>query len=358
MKPLNLSGRAAHRARYIVRDATGPTSSVAGDLILAGAFMARVFFSYSHADEGHRDRLEKSLAMLKRQGLIETWHDRRIPAGAELDRSISTELEKADVVLLLVSPDFLDSGYCFEIEMTRALERHDAGEARVIPIILRPCDWHASPLSKLMATPSDGRPITKWPDLDEAFQDVVESIRRALPKPREKPRAPEAGISAAVPIVLTPGPRSSNLRLAKRFSEADRDAFLHDAFQYMAAFFEGSLAEIEVRNRGIRTAFRRIDANRFTAVAYRDGEAKARCKIMLGGMLGNGITYANSDGASDNTMNEMLSVASDDQGLYLDSMGMAHFGRSSAPRQHLSFEGAAELYWGIFIEPMQQTLSV
>jgi len=81
--------------------------------------MAVVFFSYSHADEELRDQLEKHLTMLKRQGAIETFHDRRIPAGNEVDRSISAELERADVILLLVSPDFLASAYCYDIEMQR-----------------------------------------------------------------------------------------------------------------------------------------------------------------------------------------------------------------------------------------------
>ena len=94
--------------------------------------MAALFFSYSHRDEALRDQLEIHLAMLKRQGFIETWHDRRSTAGEPLDQSISADLEHADIVLLLVSPDFLASDYCYDREMTRAIERHMSGSCTVI----------------------------------------------------------------------------------------------------------------------------------------------------------------------------------------------------------------------------------
>ena len=147
-------------------------------------WVATIFFSYSHVDESLRDQLEVHLAMLKRQGLIEAWHDRRIKAGDDVDVSIAAELERAEVILLLVSPDFLASKYCYDVEMSRAMERQQAGDARVIPVILRHCDWHDAPFGKLVAAPKDGKPIKSWPDTDAAFLDVVSMIRHALPAPR------------------------------------------------------------------------------------------------------------------------------------------------------------------------------
>ena len=91
--------------------------------------MITVFFSYAHHDEALRNELEKHLAMLKRQGVIDTWHDRRIDAGQDVHAEISEYLGKADIILLLVSADFLASDYCYDIEMRRALERHQRGEA-------------------------------------------------------------------------------------------------------------------------------------------------------------------------------------------------------------------------------------
>src|SRR6185295_6399426 len=104
-----------------------------------------VFFSYSHADETLRDSLQKHLALLQREGLIRPWHDRRIGAGEVFEKAIDSRLESAHIILLLISPDFLASDYCYDIEMKRALERHSTGEASVVPIILRPSDWKSSP---------------------------------------------------------------------------------------------------------------------------------------------------------------------------------------------------------------------
>lgn len=318
--------------------------------------MTSVFFSYSHADEDLRDTLETHLAALKHQGLIDTWHDRCVLAGDELDGEISDKLERADIVLLLVSADFISSNYCYDIEMKRAIERHQAGEARVIPVILRACDWHDTPFGKLLAAPKDGRPVRSWPDLDDAFLDIVQSIKRAIgetdgSKSRAAaPAATAAKSDAAIPQVVS-RPRSSNLRMRKSFSEADRDEFLDFAFAFMVVFFENSLIALDSRNAAITSKFRRIDNNRFTAVIYRDGTAVSRCKIMLSGMFGNGISYSSNDQASDNSCNEYLSVDNDDQNLFLKPMGMAaHMGQSEA---HLTPEGAAEYYWSLLIQPMQ-----
>jgi hypothetical protein len=144
------------------------------------AVSATLFFSYSHIDEALRDQLEKHLAGLHRQDIISSWHDRRITAGTEFGDAIDSHIDTADVILLLVSPDFIASDYCYEKEMVRALERHQKGQARVIPVILRPCDWHGLPFGKLLATPTDGRAITRWPNIDEAFLDVVKAIKAAL----------------------------------------------------------------------------------------------------------------------------------------------------------------------------------
>ncbi len=143
-----------------------------------------IFFSYSHKDQELRDQLETQLSLLKRQGFISSWHDRKIGAGEEWAQEIDRHLNSAQIILLLVSADFIASHYCYEQEMMRALERHRLGEARVIPIILRPCDWHNSPFGQLQALPTDGQPITgrNWHTRDEAFLDVTQGIRRVIEK--------------------------------------------------------------------------------------------------------------------------------------------------------------------------------
>lgn len=139
-----------------------------------------VFYSYAHGDEAMRDKLTKHLSLLQRQGFIKGWHDREITAGTEWKGEIDEHLNSARVVLLLVSADFLASDYCWDVEMKRAMERHELKEARVIPVILRDVDWHASPFGKLQALPRNGKPVTSWPNEDEAFADIARGIRRAL----------------------------------------------------------------------------------------------------------------------------------------------------------------------------------
>lgn len=139
-----------------------------------------VFISYAHEDRRLRAGMEKQLSILKRQRLLAIWHDREITAGSEWSGEISAHLDKADLILLLISPDFVASDYCYDVEMKRAVERHDAGEARVIPVILRSVMWSNTPFSKLQALPTDGKPINTWGDRDAAFLDVAEGIRTAI----------------------------------------------------------------------------------------------------------------------------------------------------------------------------------
>jgi hypothetical protein len=134
-----------------------------------------------------RSRLSKHLSTLKRQRLIDEWHDGRISPGEKFDKAIADQIEDARVILLLISADSLHSDYCYEIEMKRALERHEKGEAVVIPVILRPCVWEIAPFGKLQALPKDGRPVTSWPNQDEAFADVAAGIRRTIEEQRISP---------------------------------------------------------------------------------------------------------------------------------------------------------------------------
>jgi hypothetical protein len=100
--------------------------------------------------------------------------------GDHFDEQIDEELEKADIILFLVSAEFLKSDYCYEVEVQRAVERHERGNARVIPVILRPCDWRNAPFGKLVAIPRDGRPVTLWRNRDEAYLDIATELRRVV----------------------------------------------------------------------------------------------------------------------------------------------------------------------------------
>jgi hypothetical protein len=139
-----------------------------------------IFCSYSHKDEKLRKELEKHLAVLQRQNVVTIWHDRAIMPGESISEEIDEHLNRADIILALFSPDFIASDYCYQIEMKTALERHDANEARVVPIILRPCDWGKTPFSRLLALPQDGKPVTAWRSRDEAFTNVASGLWKTI----------------------------------------------------------------------------------------------------------------------------------------------------------------------------------
>ena len=120
----------------------------------------KLFISYSHKDEALWNELATHLDILKRQGTIAVWYDRKIGAGAEWANQIDDNLREADIILLLISSYFIASDYCYDIELELAMKRHEAGEVLVVPIILRPVDWSGASFGKLQAFPKDAKAIT------------------------------------------------------------------------------------------------------------------------------------------------------------------------------------------------------
>jgi tetratricopeptide (TPR) repeat protein len=144
-----------------------------------------IFFCYARKDEKLLKDLRAHLAPLYRQGIIDIWQDREISAGAVWAKEIHKHLNSAHIILLLVSPDFIDSDYCYSIEMKEAMERHERGEVQVIPVILRQVYWQDAPFGKLQALPTDAKPVTGrywYNHQDEALDDVAQGIRNAIQK--------------------------------------------------------------------------------------------------------------------------------------------------------------------------------
>lgn len=137
----------------------------------------KVFVSYSHVDKVLKDQLVKHLKPLEREKLVALWVDHQIPAGDDWDREVAKKLREADIVLMLVSIDFINSRYCYDVELEKALERETRGDVRVIPVVLRSCLWLRSPLGRLKALPTDGKAVTTWSDTDVALTNVAASIR-------------------------------------------------------------------------------------------------------------------------------------------------------------------------------------
>lgn len=318
--------------------------------------MVKVFFAYSHNDETDRNELEKHLAVLKREGFIETWHDRRILVGADLDNKIDQNLVESNLILLMVSPDFLASDYCYSNEMQKALKMRSEGAARVIPIILEHCDWKNTPLKDLLACPQDGRPISDYANPNKAFNEITNEIRRVIPETTVKKTKTNKSISKnniVIPEsksnpVIFDNIRSGNLRIKKTFTDYDKDTFKKDAFAYITKYFNTSLEELKRRNPDINYIFEK-EANRFYATIYRSGREISGCLIVnrVGSDSWGGITY--SPDKNDNSITSSLNVEDDGYSLFLIPMY-----NITGNRDKLSKKGAAESYWSMFIEILQR----
>lgn len=315
----------------------------------------RVFFSYSHADEVVRAQLDMHCAMLKREG-VEAWSDRRILGGEKFDSVIRNELEIADLILLLVSPAFLHSNYCYSVEMKRAIERAEAGDAHILPVIAEVCDWKASPLGQIKAVPNDGKALSKYANPNDGFMEVVDEIRKIMASRANKKPSPTPANSQNVqtsPVQFTSEIRSSNLRLKQEFTIAQKDRFLVETFEYFAKFFEGSLAELAQRHPEIETSFRRIDGNTFTSQIYRNGKPQSQCRIAISDSFGRSqmIIFSTELSTQTNSMNDALSIVDDGQALMLKPSGMSF--RSQPSDKPLSQEGGAEYFWASLIQNLQ-----
>lgn len=201
----------------------------------------KIFVSYSHRDEDTLERLKAHLSPLRRDGRIETWYDREIRAGGEIDDEISEQLETCNVFVLLISPDFLNSDYCMDTEMTRAMGRHEEGTARVIPIIVEDCYWKTSPFRKLKALPKDGKPISNWTNENTAFLNIVEEVARVLDDMDRAPTAPKPGSDQA----SAAGAQPRKYRVQRHFDDIDRGDFRDQAFDKVRNYFQEAAAELD-----------------------------------------------------------------------------------------------------------------
>lgn len=326
--------------------------------------MISLVFSYSHVDEELRNELEKHLSPLKRMGKITTWHDRRIEPGQEFEHQIDHYFSEADIILLLISSDFIASDYCYQVEMTNAMERHKRGEVVVIPVILRECAWHQLPFGSIMAATIDGKPITKFASHDEGYVQVVDAVSRAIASMEAKKSLQSAHVPSpalgnlgyqATEIVFTP--RSSNLSLPKTFTDLDKDRARREGFEYVARYFENSLDELKKRHAGLEVDFHRLDANSFTCSVYINGSKVGQCGIWRGNQHhGMGDICYSQDNVVRNSINESLSLADNGQSLGFRAL-MGGFSSGTSREELLTNEGMSEHLWGMFFGVIKQRMS-
>ena len=321
-----------------------------------------VFLSYSHEDEGHLDQLVKHLDLLRRQGLIQPWYDRRIEVGANVHAEIESKLNSADVVLLLVSPDFVFSDYCYDKEMTRAMERHREGSATVIPAILRPCDWYSAPFGDLLAVPKDGLAVTEHSNRDRAYLEIATAVRKVAEKARTPSGHPtntarESARRALQGQLSAEDGELTDLRIRREFTDWQKDEFGHGAFEEISRYFERSLNRLEqTHSDTVRCTFRKIDETSFEAIAYIDGQERSRCGVWVGGgafSRNSDLAYSSGGVGNKSSYNEVLHIEDDGYRLYLRSvMGFA-WSQYRESKRELTPKEAAEHLWRMFMQPMQ-----
>ena len=141
-----------------------------------------IFFSYAHEDKDLMDDVRRQLIIFERKKKIRKWHDRMIPAGENWESHIDHRIRKAQIILLFVSPSFIESKYCYDIEVKEALKRHKDNKTHVIPIILRPCAWEEAPFGNLQALPEHGRAVSQWDDRDQVCLDIARAVIKVANK--------------------------------------------------------------------------------------------------------------------------------------------------------------------------------
>lgn len=326
--------------------------------------MTSGFISYTHADTALKEQLVRHLAPLHREGLIDLWHDGMLRPGEHLDPAVQAALAASDVVILLVSSDFIASEYCYEQEMLRAFARQRDGAVRVIPIILRPCQWKGVPigngetLSEFVALPKDGKAVISWPDTDTAFDNAVGAIRDMLKAGIGIcEQATSRGIPTPVASNLAPRPVGSTnlLGIAAKPTDLDRDRFLRSGFTTTAAVFEERLAELKASDARIDTDFERIDSRSFAASVYLDGKRVGQVSIWHGGDMWRNALCLSYDTATStrNSMNDWLPIEDTPHGLAFGAGAAMSGRRAEGP---LDAEGAAGYFWENFLEQVRSRI--
>ena len=312
--------------------------------------MLSIFISYSHKDKELQSELKKHLAGLRRNSAIKVWYDGCIGPGKEIDGEIDTQLAAANIILLLVSADFLDSDYCYEIEMSRAMDRHKKGTARVIPVILRPCDWKSTPFGRLLVSTPNGKPIVKYETRDDGFLAVVQAVHHAVEELSEATALNEkSNNEAASHSKSQQSLRSGNLRGAREFTDDERENYINNAFDFICLYFEHSLQGLKARNIGLETSDVRFDDCHFAARALGENFGVSQCDIWLiedaeSNLI---IRYNNGIATTDGSNLVSMSVGADGYFLFLGPYGAVQV-EQTQDIKYTSKE-AAEYFWSLFV---------
>jgi TIR domain len=297
----------------------------------------RLFISYSHVDDGLISRLHKHLSQLQREGSVSGWYDRDIRAGGRLDDEISQELDRTDVFIACVSPDYLASNYCYERELTTALEREQVGSLLIVPVILEPSDWLSTPLARFKALPDDGKPVAEFTNPNVAFMQVVNELRRLV-----VPLAVETKLAGVAPVSETVGGAQSRYRVQREFDALAKRDFAEVAFQEIYKFFEASVAELSALP-DLEGRLSAIREDHFACTIINRGISRGyeTLHVRRGGSWG-AIDILYGDTNTRNTSNGGFGVEADDYQLFLTATLFSH---RSGGKERISPREAAQMLW-------------
>jgi hypothetical protein len=304
------------------------------------------FISYSHADEKYLERLHKHLAMLQRDGSLDAWSDHKILPGEKFNEKINSSLENSGIFLALLSPDYLASAYCYELEFKQALRMAKAGKIRIIPIILEPCEWKASPFGEIMALPKDGRAISEWTNQNNAFLDVVSGLRRVL-------EAPNVVTTSEMKTNEVQAVSGRRVRLKQDFDAIDKAEFADRAYETIRKYFEASCAELSEVGESLKAKFEPMSNIAFTCTVVNrtkrnGGEAHITVHNSKRERGFGDINYVYQRHADTNTSNGTINVEADDYNLYLT---MKSFGTIDDKRDAKNTaEQVADILWNEFVK--------
>ncbi|HEV7930552.1 MAG TPA: toll/interleukin-1 receptor domain-containing protein [Nitrosospira sp.] len=297
----------------------------------------RVFVSYSHADAQLLERLHKHLTQLQREDSIAGWYDRDIRAGRRLDDEIKLELSQADIFIACVSPDYIASNYCYERELSIALERERRGELAIVPVILEPSDWLSTPLAKFKAVPDDGKPVSEFTNPNVAFLQVVNELRRLVLEPQVVRKAADSASAASDQAA----PQHSRYRVKREFDALAKRDFVEAAFQEIYKFFEASVAELSgVPELEARLSQPALDHFSCTVINRGISRGYETLHIRRGGSFG-AIDILYGDTNTRNTSNGGFGVEGDEYQLYLKPVLFSMMGKED----RLTAREAAQMLW-------------
>lgn len=281
------------------------------------------FVSYSHADERALTTLKKHAAVLRREGDLRDWTDNEILPGDKLSATINANLAKSRLFLALLSPDYLNSKYCYDTEFKKAQEMEARGQMRIIPIIIEPCDWQSSPFGGYLALPKDGKAVSDWTNQNIAYLDIVKGLRRVVEG--MKAPVPEAALGVAVPdnaeaLMAAPARRP---RIRQDFDAIQKAEFADEAYETIRAYFEASCMELTAAGDGVLKAkYEAMDSAAFTCtVVNRNRQRGSEAHITVRNVKGRGyfgnINYVFEKYAEANTSNGSVRVEADEYHMFL-----------------------------------------